>query len=71
MKMENARSLEKLSLFCHICGLFSVFIGLAMAFMDLLNGDTKRIQMDLYIFFTGYALVKIASRLAEIVINER
>jgi hypothetical protein len=63
--------MERLSLFCHICGVFSVFIGLAMSFMDLLNGDVKRIQTDLYIFFTGYALVKISNRLSSIIASER
>lgn len=63
--------MERLSLFCHFCGIFSVFIGLAMAFMDFFNKDTKRIQMDVYIFFTGYALVKIASRLSQIIVSER
>lgn len=70
MRAENRRALESLSLFTHICGIFSVFIGLTMAFMDILNKDMRRIQMDFYIFFTGYALVKIGSKLAQIVVSE-
>lgn len=71
MKAENAKTLESLGLFCHLCGLFSVFLGLVVAFIDLLNGDFKHIHMGLYIFMTGYALVKISSKISQILMAER
>lgn len=71
MKIHNILALERMSLFCHISGLFSVFIGLVVVFMEVLTKNIIRIQAGLYVFITGYALVKIAQRLARIVLEER
>ena len=70
MKKENAKSLESLSLFCHYCGVFSVFIGMVVAFVDLLNGDFGHIQVGIFLFAVGYALVKISSRITQILFSE-
>lgn len=70
MKIENGQSLESLSLFCHYCGIFSVFIGMVVAFMDILRGDYGHIQVGIFLFVVGYALVKISSRITEILISE-
>ena len=71
MKKENELALERLSLFCHIVGLFSVFIGLVVSFMELLSGNIIRMQTGLYIFITGYALVKISSKIAKVLLSEQ
>ena len=65
------RTLESLSLFSHLCGLFSVFLGLVVSFVDLLNGDFKHIHMGIYIFIIGYAQVKISSKISDVIIRER
>ena len=70
MKTDNAKSLESLSLFCHYCGVFSVFIGVVVAFMDLLNGDFGHIQIGIFLFAVGYALTKISSRITQILLSE-
>ena len=70
MKPENAKSLESLGLFCHYCGIFSVFIGVVVTFMDVLNGDFGHIQIGIFLFAVGYALVKISSRITEILFSE-
>lgn len=71
MDMSDKRSLENLSLFCHFTGLFSVFIGLVMGFMTVMNADKRFLQMAIYIFFSGYANVKIANKIGDIVRRER
>lgn len=70
MKSENYNSLERLSLFCHFSGLFSVFLGMVVAFFDVMNGDIKHVQVGIYVFITGYALVKISSKISAILIDE-
>ena len=70
MKHENKKSLESLSFSCHIAGLFSVFIGLVVTFIDLLNKDFTHIQIGIFVFAIGYALTKVASRLTRIIISE-
>ena len=71
MKTENSIALEKLSIFCHFCGLFSTFIGIVVGLMELLNSDFRHMQTGLYIFATGYALYKIGARIAKVVASEK
>lgn len=70
MRGENIRALERLSMFCHLVGLFSVFIGMVVTFLDVLNGDFRHVQVGLYTFSTGYAFVKISSKLSAILLDE-
>jgi hypothetical protein len=70
MKTENINSFERLSLFCHISGLFSVFLGMAVAVLDLTNGDMRHVQVGIYVFITGYALVKISSKISAVLLDE-
>ena len=71
MQKENIKVLENLSLYSHFGGVFSVFIGLIVVFVDFLNGDFGHIQIGIYIFVSGYAFVKISQRLTQVLINER
>ncbi|MEW5895324.1 MAG: hypothetical protein AB1650_06175 [Candidatus Omnitrophota bacterium] len=71
MEQKNIKSLESLSWFCHLCGLFSVFIGITVTFMNLLNKDFLQIQAGIYIFASGYALFKISEKISRIVNSER
>ncbi|HPM08004.1 MAG TPA: hypothetical protein PLL60_04390, partial [Bacilli bacterium] len=54
----------------HFSGLFSVFLGMVVGFLDVMNGDMKHVQVGIYVFITGYALVKISSKISAILIDE-
>ena len=71
MQKDNIKTLENLSLYSHFGGLFTVFIGVIVVFVDVLNGDFSHIQIGIYIFATGYAFVKISQRLTQVLIDER
>jgi len=64
-------ALERLSLFCYFGGLFSVFVGVVVALIDLLNADWRHIQTGIFIFASGYALFKIGSKISAIVASEQ
>jgi len=70
MKQKNITDLERLSLFCHFTGLFSVFIGLTVTFIDVLNNDMSHVQVGIYVFITGYAFTKISKKLTSILYDE-
>ncbi len=70
MRAENSHALERLSIFCHFTGIFSVFIGLSLTFFDALNRDMGHIQISLYVVITGYSFVKIAKRISQILMIE-
>lgn len=63
--------MERLSIFCHIGGVITVFLGILVALMDLLNRDFRHIQVGIFICVTGYALVKISSRIEKILLEEK
>ena len=70
MKAENRKSLESLNGCCFLCGIFSVFVGLVVVFMNFLNKDFAHIQIGFFVFAIGYALVKISSRITDILNSE-
>ena len=70
MKSKNYIALERLSLFCHITGMLSVFLGLTVIFIDILNNDMMHIQVGLYVFATGYAFYSISKKLTSIMYDE-
>ena len=70
MKATNIKSLESLSLFCHLTGLFSVFIGIVVVFISVINEDLRFIQAGIYIFATGYASTKISKKITHILYDE-
>lgn len=71
MKERNIRSLENMSLFCHLCGLVSVFLGFIVVFLELGNRGIAFIQAGLFIVATGYTYVKISERIARIILDEK
>ena len=71
MKQDNINSLERLSLFCHISGLISILLGISVIFMDIINGDFSHIIVGLFIFITGYTFVKIAQKIAKVLLTEK
>lgn len=58
-------------MFCHVGGLITIYLGIVVIFMDLANGDFRHIQVGIFIGATGYALVKIAAKIAAILASEQ
>jgi len=71
MKEINTKSLENLSLFCHVSGVITVFLGIIVILMDLLNNDFAHIQIGFFVLVTGYAFVKISSKLSVVLRDEK
>ena len=71
MKDKNIKALEKLSFYCYVCGLFTLFLGVVVVFMNLLERGVAYIQVGLFIFATGYAFVKISTKITTILIDEK
>ena len=71
MKAENIKTLESLSLFCHVSGIITVFLGIIIILMDLVNNDFGHIQVGFFILITGYAFVKISSQLSAVLFSEQ
>ncbi len=70
MRIDNRRSLESLTLFTHIGGLITMFLGFLVIGMDLLNNDFKHIQVGIFIFAIGYSYLKISSTISSILSTE-
>ncbi len=71
MRAENRVSLERLSTICDICGFFSVLIGFIIIVIDLLEQNYLHVQVGIYVFVTGYGMVKSSHRIAKVLITER
>ena len=71
MKAENIKTMESLSLFCHVSGIITVFLGAIIILMDLVNNDFGHIQVGFFILITGYAFVKISSQLSAVLFSEQ
>jgi hypothetical protein len=71
MREASRYSLERLSLFCHIGGVITVFLGILVVLMDLLDGDFRHIQVGIFICVTGYVFVKISLRIEQILFKEK
>lgn len=70
MKRPNYNSLENLSLFSYFAGLITMFLGVVVIVMDILQGYFDHIQVGIFIFAIGYALVKISQRITGILNDE-
>ena len=66
MKAENVRALENLSLYCHVSGVLTVFLGIIVILIDLSNKDFDHIQVGFFVLATGYAFVKISTKISRI-----
>ncbi len=71
MKEESVKSLEGLSLFCHVGGLITMCLGIVVIFMDLINSDFRHVQVGIFICATGYAFVKISAKLSTVLAAEK
>ena len=71
MKVQNIRFLENLSTYASFSGVFNIFLGLLIVFIDSLNQDWRHIQVGLYIFITGYAFAKMSQKINRVTLEER
>lgn len=71
MKGENVKSLRDLTLYGHISGLITIFLGMVVVAMDLMNSDFRHIQVGIFICAAGYAFVKIAQKIEAVLLTER
>ncbi len=71
MRFENTKSLEYLSLYGHISGLITIFLGIIVIVVDILNSDYRHVQVGIFICVVGYAFVKIAEKSETILLSER
>jgi hypothetical protein len=70
MKIKNLKSLENLSLYSHFSGIITIFLGLMVILLDLMNKDYKHIQIGFFVLATGYSFVKISSKLSGVIRDE-
>ena len=71
MRAENWVSLERLSTICDICGFFSILIGFIIIVIDLLENNYLHLQVGIYVFVSGYGMVKTSHQIAKVLITER
>ena len=71
MRFESTKSLEYLSLYGHISGLITIFLGFIVIVVDVLNSDYRHVQVGIFICVVGYAFVKIAEKSETILLTER
>lgn len=71
MRPGNIKTLESLSLFCHVSGIITVFLGVIVILMDLANNDFGHIQVGFFMLITGYAFMKISSQLSAVLFSEQ
>jgi hypothetical protein len=71
MKDHNLISLERLSLYCHLCGIVTIFLGILTIGLNLVAQDFRNMQSGIFIFAVGYAFTKISSRLQSIIYEEK
>lgn len=70
MKHKNIRTLENLSLFCHFSGIITVFLGIVVILMDLVNKDFAHVQIGIFVLTVGYSFVKISSKITRVICDE-
>jgi len=71
MQAENRVALERLSTICDICGFFSILIGFIIIVLDLLENNYFHLQVGIYVFVSGYGMVKTSHQLARVLVTER
>lgn len=71
MKSENRKSLEYLVLYGQVSGMITIILGIVVIGMDVAHGDFRHVQVGIFIGATGYSFVKIAEKIAAILISEK
>lgn len=71
MKPQNIQAFQRLSAFCRYSGIMSIFLGMLVVFLDVVNKDWIHMQVGLFIFASGYALFRTGKRISAILFDER
>ena len=71
MRVRNIRLLDNLNTYASLAGVFNIFIGLLIVFLDVMNEDWTHIQVGIYVFITGYAFVKVSQKIGFVVLDEK
>jgi len=70
MKEENSKALENLSKTASRSGILPIFLGILIGFIGIINNNTQDILTGLFVFVVGYAFIKIASKITQVVKDE-
>ncbi len=71
MKFKNIKKLERLGIFTLGGGMINILLGILIVFVDVTRQDFKHIQVGIFIFAIGYALIKIGAQLSQIAAEEK
>jgi len=71
MKDENLNALETLSKTAYRSGMLPIFLGILIGFIGIINKSTQDILTGLFVFVVGYALIKIAKKISQVVNDEK
>jgi len=69
MERRNYHALESISMYCYYCGIIPLFLGILIIFADVIDGEFDHIVIGVFMSITGYAQVKISSKL-DLVLQE-
>ncbi|VAW13726.1 hypothetical protein MNBD_BACTEROID05-125 [hydrothermal vent metagenome] len=71
MKARNIKALESLSFMSHLSGLLTVMLGIVVTFINVIDQNLGQIHVGIFIFASGYAFMKISSRITQIILDEK
>jgi len=71
MELRNFQSIESISNYCFYCGIIPLFLGIIVICIDIIYGEFDHILVGIFISITGYAQVKISTKLDAILKEER
>ena len=71
MERRNYQVVERLSSYCFFCGVIPLFLGILVICIDIIYGEFDHILIGIFISITGYAQVKISSKLDMVLKEER
>jgi hypothetical protein len=71
MNNDSIKILRSLNLYCYICGLATIFLGMVVMYMSALTLKPLYTEVGLLIFMTGYAFVNIARKVGRILDDEQ
>ena len=71
MELRNFQAIESISNYCFFCGIIPLFLGILVICIDIIYGEFDHILVGIFISITGYAQVKISTKLDAILKEER
>ena len=71
MEIRNYQAVESVSNFCYYCGIIPLFLGILVIFADVVDGEFDHIVIGIFMSITGYAQVKISTKLDAVLKEEK